>query len=238
MRVDDQAPTRSRRRTRCRKLKRAAEGQRERRGRGVANGEKPSGGARETTVKSRLDAKRRGRVGGRRRDRATAALASSVYQRSSRRDGVGTRSARGIGRERRTSQGQGVRGGVGQEFLSLNAACDSAPRIWENARATPRLRRRGTAFESPHRGAPDSSVAIERAPTTCRRNLGRLTTPRWVPRDASARPRFATRSPIFSRMSAMRSDKRSERQSAGLVVRSRRANTWPKLKPQAAQAPV
>ena len=117
----------------------------ESRGRGVANGEKPSGGARETRLKSRIDRS----AGGRRGDDA-------AIGRQPERDIVDT--ADGVARDRpgdRESvapRGQG--GASGRHFF----LCDSATEESGRTNPTPRLR---VGLQSTLGLSPDSSVAID-----------------------------------------------------------------------------
>lgn len=110
----------------------------ESRGRGVANGEKPSGGARETRLKSRIDRS----AGGRRGDDATIG-------RQPARDIVDT--ADGVARDRPGNResvaprGQG--GASGRHFFCQR-----------NLGPTPRLR---VGLQSTLGLSPDSSVAID-----------------------------------------------------------------------------
>ena len=124
----------------------------ESRGRGVANGEKPSGGARETRLKSRIDRS----AGGRRGDDATIG-------RQPARDIVDT--ADGVARDRPGNResvaprGQG--GASGRHFFG----------IWEPIRPLGS----GSAFN--RRSASRRTRLSQSTARTCRRNLGRVTTP-------------------------------------------------------------
>ena len=134
----------------------------ESRGRGVANGEKPSGGARETRLKSRIDRS----AGGRRGDDATIG-------RQPARDIVDT--ADGVARDRpgdRESVAPRGQGGASGRHFFLNLGKPIRPLG------------SGSAFN--RRSASRRTRLSRSTARTCRRNLGRLTTPR-VPRDASAR---------------------------------------------------
>ena len=147
----------------------------ESRGRGVANGEKPSGGARETGLKSRIDRS----AGGRRGDDATIG-------RQPARDIVDT--ADGVARDRPGNResvaprGQG--GASGRHFFLLRQRNLGEP-----------IRPLGSGSAFNRRSASRRTRLSRSTARTCRRNLGRLTTPR-VPRDASARVRLREMSQV------------------------------------------
>ena len=132
----------------------------------MANGEKPSGGARETRLKSRIDRS----AGGRRGDDA-------AIGRQPARDIVDT--ADGVARDRPGNResvaprGQG--GASGRHFFLLRQRNLGEP-----------IRPLGSGSAFNRRSASRRTRLSRSTARTCRRNLGRWTTPR-VPRDASAR---------------------------------------------------
>lgn len=143
----------------------------------MANGEKPSGGARETRLKSRIDRS----AGGRRGDDA-------AIGRQPARDIVDT--ADGVARDRpgnRESVAPRGQGGASGRHFFLNLGKPIRPLG------------SGSAFN--RRSASRRTRLSRSTARTCRRNLGRLTTPR-VPRDASARvlsARDVLRPTVFGR---------------------------------------